>query len=561
MDNVGIAFDIGGTWIKGAWFDMETGALDGFDRIPSPLPSKSRSDLSGALRKFADQLAAGRKIEAVAISTAGVVDYFGAKVELCAEHLKPLDDPRWVEELESSLDAPVVLCNDSECAIIGAAAEGHLKGPGGIALLVAGTGLGFSVWRNGRRWRPGRRYTLLGAVRAGRTFDEIVSVSKLADAGDGDLAAVLTDSAHAETRKRYFAELADVLYSAGIIHPVDEIILCGALVNVSRDVGFPLGETIETALPPGSPKIKLLGDDGASLQLKGAAALAKIEAGARKVAFKGDYSNRKTEGRYAERLDLQKKSALELAEILWSAEQEAGDRLKESLPAVAECAERFAERMGRGGRLIYVGCGTSGRVAAMDDIELSCTFGLPDDRSITLISGGIADASLSIETDFEEDASAVPETCLLNLGPDDIMVGISASSTAYYVRSALAHGRMAGALTVLISESPPERDDFFDIHIPLRSGSEVVAGSTRMKAGTATKKILNMLSTSTMILLGKIEDCYMIDVACVNEKLVNRAVGILNALYGWDKDKAGRELEKHKYRLIEIVGEQRRGGK
>jgi N-acetylmuramic acid 6-phosphate (MurNAc-6-P) etherase len=120
---------------------------------------------------------------------------------------------------------------------------------------------------------------------------------------------------------------------------------------------------------------------------------------------------------------------------------------------------------------------------------------------------------------------------------------------------------MAGALTVLISESPPERDDFFDIHIPLRSGAEVVAGSTRMKAGTATKKILNMLSTSTMTLLGKIEDCHMIDVACVNEKLVNRAVGILNALYGWDRSKAERELEKHHYRLIEIVEERRRAGK
>jgi len=556
---LGVVFDIGGTWIKGAAFDADTGEVAELDRISSPLPSDDPSALADALAGFAEKIADGAEIRAVAVSTAGVVDYFGSKVTLCAEHLKPLDDPGWVASLENALNAPVALCNDAESAMIGVASEGLLEGSGSVALLVAGTGLGFSVWRNGRRWRPGRRYTLLGAIRAGgRTFDEIVSVSRLAEKSPDGLSAVLTDDAFADDRGKYFSELAEVAYSAGIAYPIDAILLCGALVDVSREVGFPLEETLRANALPGSPEIRLVENRGVSWQLRGAAKLAGLESEARRFAFKGDYSGRKTESEYAERMDLQKKTAAELAGIFWKAEQEAGEALRDSLPAIAECAEKIAERLGRGGRLVYVGCGTSGRVAAMDDVELSCTFGLPEDRSLTLISGGVADASLSIETEFEEDASAIPETLLANLNADDAVVGISASSTAYYVRSALAHGRAVGAFTVLISESLPERSDFFDAHIPLRSGPEVIAGSTRMKAGTATKKILNALSSTAMILLGKIEDCYMIDVACVNEKLKKRAAAILESLYGWNAERAKRELEKHEYRLIEIVEERRK---
>jgi N-acetylmuramic acid 6-phosphate etherase len=444
------------------------------------------------------------------------------------------------------------LCNDSESALIGASLKGYLKGKGNVALFVVGTGLGFSVWRNGRRWRPGRKYPLLGSMKVGRTFDEVVSISKLSEGSDEGLRAILSKDENLDKRERYFSELAEVFVSAGILYSLDEILFSGGLVCAAEVCNFDLEKEVLKYLPEGAPKIRFL-NEGGYLQLNGIANLAKYDLKAREYAFSGNFSSRTTEQKYAPKMELQKKSPKELTEIFWKAEQDAGERLKESLPAVAKCAEKFAERMKKGGRLIYVGCGTSGRIAAIDDVELSCTFGLPDEKSMTLISGGIADSALGIEVDFEEDASAIPEIMLMNLNENDIVVGISASSTAYYVRSALSYATEVGALTTLISESLPERTDFFDLHIPLNTGPEVISGSTRLKAGTATKKILNMLSSTTMILLGKIEECYMIDVACVNEKLKIRAMKILNSLYGWDAEKAKNELEKYDYKLIDIV--------
>jgi len=556
-DLIGIIFDIGGTWIKGAVFYPESAEVLKMERIKSPMPADDYKTLTQTLYDFAIKLAAGKKIEIIAVSTAGVVDYFGSKVTLCAEHLKPLDDERWVNELQEAVGAPVVLCNDSESALIGAALKGYLKGSGNIAFFVAGTGLGFSVWRNGRRWRPGRAYTLMGALKAGRTFDEVVSVSRLSGGSNEGLTAVLTDEENREKRDKYFAELADVLVSAGILFSLDKILFSGGLVRAAEECGFSLKDELAKYLPENSPEILFL-TEGGELQLQGIANLAKYDLNARQYAFSGSFSSRATEQKYAEKMELQKKSAEELTEIFWKAEQDAGERLKANLPAVAKCAEKCAERMKKGGRLIYVGCGTSGRIAAIDDVELSCTFGLPDDKSMALISGGIADSALSIEVDFEEDASSIPEMLLMNLNENDIVVGISASSTAYYVRSALSFASAVGALPVLISESLPERTDFFELHIPLNTGPEVISGSTRLKAGTATKKIINMLSSTIMILLGKIEECYMIDVACVNEKLKKRAVGILNSLYGWDSEKAEAELDKHNYKLIEIIEEERK---
>ena len=553
----GILFDIGGTWIKGSSLDVTTGSIGTMERIKSPLPCEDPADITKALKQLSDRVLKGGNPDIIAVSTAGVVDDFGHSVTLCSEHLKPLDDKRWIEYLEEELAAPVVLSSDAEAAIIGAACKGYLKGNKNIALFVAGTGLGFSVWRNGRRWRPGRNYPLLGSVTVGdRSFDSIVSVSALSDGDNSKLVSVLMEDCYREKREKYFSELGSVLNSAAVIYSLDEILFASGLVNAAAECGFPLHETIQKYISE-NLTVTIL-EEGNSLQMQGIANLAINELAAEKFRFRGSHGNITTEKKFCQHLNLQDKTAAEVVDILWKAEQEAGERLQESLNDVAKTAEKIAEQLKKGGRIIYVGCGTSGRVAAMDDVELSCTFGLPEDRSLTLVSGGIADSALSIEVDFEEDSSAIPETLLLNLSSNDVLVGISASSTAYYVRSALAHAKRVGALTVLISEAMPERNDFFDMHIPLRTGPEVISGSTRMKAGTATKKILNMLSSTTMILLGKIEDCYMIDVACVNEKLIKRAERILTELYGWNNEKCEKELKEANYRLIDIVQRERK---
>jgi N-acetylmuramic acid 6-phosphate (MurNAc-6-P) etherase len=224
----------------------------------------------------------------------------------------------------------------------------------------------------------------------------------------------------------------------------------------------------------------------------GALALARGESTAVENRVIHGYKSLVTEIPYKDDIQLQKMTTLSVIETMWQAEQEAGDSLKNALPIISDIADQSVKRIEAGGRIIYVGAGTSGRIAAMDAVELPCTYGFPEERILALISGGISDAAIEIECDFEEDASSVPEMLLLNIQPEDVVIGISASGSAYYVQSALAFAKNRGALSVLIQTKMPETElPFCDCVIPLYSGNEVVAGSTRMKAGTATKKALN----------------------------------------------------------------------
>ena len=190
----------------------------------------------------------------------------------------------------------------------------------------------------------------------------------------------------------------------------------------------------------------------------------------------------------------------------------------------------------------------------MDAVEIPCTYGFPADRALCLIAGGVADAAVEIESDFEEDASAVPEMLLLDIGSQDVVIGISASGTAYYVQSALAVAKDRGALSVLIQGEPSVAAlPFCDAVIPMHSGNEVVAGSTRMKAGTATKKILNFTSSAAMVKIGKVAGPYMINMACVNNKLLERAQDILGILYEIDKEEAYRLLQESGMNLNQVI--------
>jgi N-acetylmuramic acid 6-phosphate (MurNAc-6-P) etherase len=171
------------------------------------------------------------------------------------------------------------------------------------------------------------------------------------------------------------------------------------------------------------------------------------------------------------------------------------------------------------------------------------------DCFVSLIAGGSADATLTIESDSEEDFSAVPDMILLNPGPLDTVVGISASGTAFFVRSALAYAKAKGARTILIHEAAVEKETFFDASIPLHSGPEIVCGSTRMKAGTATKKALNILSTTAMILLGKVRSGHMIDLDSSNRKLRLRAVRILADLKNLSSEDAESQLRANSWDL------------
>ena len=216
-------------------------------------------------------------------------------------------------------------------------------------------------------------------------------------------------------------------------------------------------------------------------------------------------------------------------------------------------ADKIAEVLSRGGRLIYVGAGTSGRLAAVDTVELACTFGFPRERVLTFIAGGLSEAAVEIESNFEEDASCVPEMVLADVTASDVVIGISVSGYAYYVQSALAYAKSKGAYSVLVTESDFAEHPFCDTIVGLCSGRELIAGSTRMKAGTATKKILNFLSTISMLRLGKVYGCYMTELECLNEKLQQRAVHILKILFDLKEEEAIRFLKDYDYKLNDVI--------
>jgi N-acetylmuramic acid 6-phosphate etherase len=293
--------------------------------------------------------------------------------------------------------------------------------------------------------------------------------------------------------------------------------------------------------------------EGNLLPLIGSALLAVGEAKAQYSRLQREYAAFNTEKPYSETLRLDWFSSTELIRILWQTEQEAGLNLESSIAEIATVVDKLTTSLLEGGRLIYVGAGTSGRLAAIDTVEIACTFGFPREKVLTLIAGGIADAGIEIETRFEEDASSVPDLLFANVSEKDVVIGISASGSAYYVQSALGFAKSIGAYCVMIQEEVSEVLPFCDIVIALRSGNEVLAGSTRMKAGTATKKVLNFLSTSVMVKLGKVHGCYMTDLECINEKLIKRAQFILNVLFEMDQKEAFFVLKKHNFNLNKVI--------
>ncbi len=565
-----LGIDIGGSWIKGAIVDeqsfvhgkMVNSGVFEIKKIKSPLHANaSYADLINALLEIIKLFRVNPEtIESIGISTAGVINYHGTQVLKAAGHLNILKDNDWKIELENQLQCKVILINDADATSIGLAETGYLKGNKAVGILPIGTGIGFSVWRNGRRWRPGKAFTLLGSLRLKKNFDTIASASKLAQLDDSNnLINVLTNDSFADEREIYLQNLVHIINNAAILYSLDEVIICGGLSDATTACNYPLAKNLNERLKETPPELNksvnaLVAPEGNRLQLIGSILLAKSESAALKSKITYKYETLETEVPYKSDLRLEKMQTTDIIKTLWHAEQKSGEHLYNSLPLISEIVDKVVSRINSGGRIIYVGAGTSGRIAAMDAVEIPCTYGFPEDRILSVIAGGISDAAIEIESEFEEDASAVPEMLLMDIRAEDVVIGISASGVAYFVQSALAFSKGRGAFTVMIQNRIPEKAlPFCDTVIPLNSGNEVVAGSTRMKAGTATKKILNFLSSTIMIKLGKVAGSFMIDVACINKKLIKRAQAILGTLYHLDEDMALDELEKADFQMNRAI--------
>jgi N-acetylmuramic acid 6-phosphate etherase len=231
---------------------------------------------------------------------------------------------------------------------------------------------------------------------------------------------------------------------------------------------------------------------------------------------------------------------------------------REALARVIELAEAAFRA---GGRLLYVGAGTSGRLGVLDAAECPPTFGTPPEMVVGIIAGGAPALVKSVEgaeDDVNAGLSAVNER---RVGPKDLMVGIAASGTTPYVRAALSQAQTLGAKTVLLTcaDPPALLRETCDECIVLRVGPEVVTGSTRMKAGTATKLALNTITTGAMIRLGKVYGNLMVDLRAWNDKLVDRSERIVMETTGLPREEARRVLAGAEGRVKVAIVMARRG--
>lgn len=234
----------------------------------------------------------------------------------------------------------------------------------------------------------------------------------------------------------------------------------------------------------------------------------------------------------------------ELAAVMNATDADVPTAVEATLPAIVAAVDGIAERMAKGGRLLYLGAGSSGRLAMLDAAECPPTFNTAPGQIDAVLAGGLgafSHAQEGAEDDAAAGASAVVER---EIGPADVVVGVAASGRTPYVLGAVQQARRAGALTVGLScnEEAP-LSGLVDHPIEVLVGPEMVAGSTRLKAGTAQKLVLNMLSTITMIKLGKTYGNLMVDMKAANEKLVGRAVRMVAEITGVDEQAARQALD------------------
>lgn len=198
--------------------------------------------------------------------------------------------------------------------------------------------------------------------------------------------------------------------------------------------------------------------------------------------------------------------------------------VEKEIPKIAQAVDEIAERMKKGGRLFYIGAGTSGRIGILDASECPPTFGVDPELVQGIIAGGDAAIKRAVEGAEDDDFMGRKDLEARNLSHKDAVVGLTASGRTPYVLGGLKYAREIGALTVGICCNPDSLiKDYVDILIAPVVGPEVILGSTRLKAGTAQKMVLNMISTGTMIKLGKVYSNLMVDLQPTNEKLKNRA--------------------------------------
>ena len=242
-------------------------------------------------------------------------------------------------------------------------------------------------------------------------------------------------------------------------------------------------------------------------------------------------------------------STLDMVKLINREDHRVADAVGEVTDKIAQAVDVIAEKLATGGRLIYCGAGTSGRLGILDAVECPPTYSTDPETVQALMAGGYGAIFKAVEGAEDSKELGVQDMQNIHFSQKDVLVGIAASGRTPYVRGCMEYAKQLGAPTVAVTCCPgSELDQFADIGIAPAPGPEVVTGSTRMKSGTAQKMVLNMLSTGAMIKLGKVYGNLMVDVKPSNEKLIRRCVTIVCSAAECTEAEATKALEECDYR-------------
>lgn len=256
-----------------------------------------------------------------------------------------------------------------------------------------------------------------------------------------------------------------------------------------------------------------------------------------------------TEQRNPNTMNIDTLSTLDMMKLINQEDHRVADAVGEVTDKIAQAVDVIAEKLAAGGRLIYCGAGTSGRLGILDAVECPPTYSTDPETVQALMAGGYGAIFKAVEGAEDSKELGVQDMQNIHFSQKDVLVGIAASGRTPYVRGCMEYAKQLGAPTVAVTCCPgSELDQFADIGIAPAPGPEVVTGSTRMKSGTAQKMVLNMLSTGAMIKLGKVYGNLMVDVKPSNEKLIRRCVTIVCSAAECTEAEATKALEDCDYR-------------
>lgn len=244
--------------------------------------------------------------------------------------------------------------------------------------------------------------------------------------------------------------------------------------------------------------------------------------------------------------NLEELDAVSLLQKMNEEDQKVAPAVAACIPEISRLVEALEPRFLSGGRLFYIGAGTSGRLGILDASEIPPTYGMPHDRVIGLIAGGDRAIRKSVEHAEDDTQQAWKDLKAYDIGPMDTVVGIAASGTTPYVLGGIRRARSEGLLTAGITNNPGSPlAEAAEIAIAVDVGPEFITGSTRMKSGTSQKLVLNMISTALMVRVGRVKGNKMVHMQLSNKKLIDRGTRYLMESLGMDYQAAGEALKRH----------------